>query len=715
MAQPKPKGGPTAGLPPLREELALLPGAVLPDGQPSWTLHDPVRNLFFRLDWLTFEILSRWSMGVVDAIVQSIATATTLKPNVKEVEQVAQFLTDNQLVQVQGRDSAGKLAERLRSIEGTPLKWLLHHYLFIRVPLWRPDGWLDRWQDVAALFYTRTFALLTLGVMLLGFALVARQWDVFFASLVDTFSLEGLMAYGVALICVKLLHELGHAFTAKRLGCRIPAMGVAFIVLWPMAYTDTNETWRLTSHWQRLKVACAGIATELLIAVWATLAWALLPEGGLRGAMFYLATTSWVATLAINASPFLRFDGYFILCDLLDMPNLHGRSFALARWKLREWLFALGEPKPEYFLPRKEFWLITFAWVTWIYRLLVFLGIALLVYYMFTKVLGIFLFVVEIIWFVALPIYRELQAWKERWPRIREQSASRSRMRKVLLWGGLLLVLLVLPLPSRVSSSGILRPVDSWAAFLPAGAELRQVMQAEGSRVAAGSDLFELAPPELLARVQVLDARLARLRWQAASAGLSDETRNRLLVSQEEWAMAEAERAALDEELARYAVRAPFEGQLRDVDPDLAPGQWLKGRERLATLVGSGKMLVETYLDEESVRRVQAGDGGIFMTDGRDGPVLRLRLLQVDADATRVLPNGMLSAAAGGHILTRDRQGQRIPEHAIYRAVLEVESSPGVLAGQSWRGRVVIRGRMQSLASPYVRQMLSVLVRESGL
>jgi len=125
-----------------------------------------------------------------------------------------------------------------------------------------------------------------------------------------------------------------------------------------------------------------------MIAAWATLAWALLPEGGIRSAMFVLATSSWIGTLAINASPFMRFDGYFIVSDALDIPNLHARSFALARWKLREWLFDLGDAPPEYFKPATQKGLILFAWVTWIYRLVVFLGIAALVYFYFSNFLG---------------------------------------------------------------------------------------------------------------------------------------------------------------------------------------------------------------------------------------------------------------------------------------------------------------------------------------
>lgn len=696
-------------LPQLREELALLPGPLLADGQPSWTLHDPVRNRFFSIDWPTFEILQRWSFDDPAMIAASIATATPLQLDSNDVEQVTSFLFDNQLLKPEGRGSARQLAERRARQEGSRIKWLLHHYLFFRVPLWRPDAWLDRWLPAARLFCTRSFALLTLLALALGLSQVVRQWDGFLASLVDTFSWEGLAAYGAAVVVVKLLHELGHAFTAKSFGCRIPTMGVAFLVLWPMAYTDTNETWRLTSRWQRLLVASAGILTELVIAAWATLAWALLPDGELRSAAFVLATTSWIATLAINASPFMRFDGYFIVSDWLDLPNLHERSFALARWKLRELLFDLGEERPEHFPPRREAWLIAFAWATWIYRLVVFLGIAVLVYHFFIKLVGIFLFLVEIVWFVAMPIRHELQAWRERWPHIR--SRRRSRL-SLLLLGGLIALLLV-PWPGRLHSSGVLRPAEIWPLFAPGPAQVEQLTYGEGALVPAGAELIRLAAPELRLRREGLQARIAALRWQAASAGFGEDSRAQLQSRQEELATASAELAGVDEDLSRYAPKAPFAGHLRDLDPDLHRGQWLAAKEPIALLVGQGN-LVETYLDEEQVKRISVGDRGAFIADAGEGPLLRLRVTNVDADATRALPNGMLAVQAGGHILTRQRGDQLVPEHGVYRVSLAVESPLEHLEGQSWRGQVVLHARWEAPAWRYLRSALAVLVREAS-
>lgn len=696
-------------LPALREELALLAGPALADGQPSWTLHDPARNRFFSLDWATVEILRRWPLDDATAIAAAIADETTLRLETADIEAVARFLGDNQLLKPDATTSR-RFAGLAARNEGSRLKWLLHHYLFFRVPLVRPDAWLERWQAAVGLFYTRAFALLTLAALVLGVAQVVRNWDVFATSLVDTLNWEGLLAYGGALFLVKLLHELGHAFTAKRLGCRIPSMGVAFLVLWPMAYTDTNETWRLTDRWQRLQVAVAGIATELVIAAWATLAWALLPDGALRSAAFMLATTSWIATLAINASPFMRFDGYFILSDWLEMPNLHERSFALARWKLREWLFDLGEEKPEHFPPRREKALIAFAWTVWIYRLVVFLGIAVLVYHFFIKAVGILLFLVEIVWFVALPIRHELQAWRLRWPAIRRRKRSR-------ISGGIVLavlVLAVLPWPSRVTVSGTLRPAEIWPVFAPSGSRIVRLDRHEGERIAAGDEILALAAPELEVRRQATVARVERLRWQAASAGFDAEARNRLQSSHDELATAEAELRGIDEELARYAPRAPFAGHLRDLDPDLRSNQWLARHERIAQLVGETGLLVETYIDEDAVKRIAVGDRGVFIVDSASGPALAVTVTNIDADASRVLGNRMLAAPAGGHLLVRDRKGQRIPEQAAYRVSLSVDAPPGALAGQSWRGRVAIRARWEAPASRYLRNALAVLSREAG-
>jgi putative peptide zinc metalloprotease protein len=703
-----------ATLPPLRQDLGLLPGPALGDGQPSWTLHDPARNLFFRIDWASFEILQRWALQDPQAIADDVAAHTTLQLAPQDVAEVGRFLVQNQLVQIDQPASARQMAERARA-GGNVWTWLLHHYLFFRVPLVRPDAWLSRWQGVAARLASPGFLALTLAALLLGVALVLRHWEVFTASLVDTFNLEGLAAYGVALLTVKVLHELGHAFTAKRLGCRVPTMGVAFLVMWPVAYTDTNDSWRLTNRMDRLRVACAGIATELVIAAWATLAWGLLPDGALRSAAFVLATTSWVATLAINASPFMRFDGYFILSDALDMPNLHERSFAMARWHLRERLFGLGDAPPEAVSPRAQRWMIAFAWATWLYRLVLFIGIALLVYHLFFKVLGVLLFAVELAWFVFKPIRSEWQVWMKR----RDDILRGRRVRwSSLLLGGLVLALL-LPWPTRVTSTAWLRPAEAWPVHAPSPAQLQAMPWRHGDHVPAGAVLAQLHSPELQLREQALLARLERLRWQAASAGFDAEARQQWQGLQESLATVEAEQAGLQTEQQRLQPTAPWAGRLLVQDPDLHQGQWLARQESLGILVrDDDPWLVETWLDEAAVARIEAGQRARFVAAAGSGPSLALTVTAIDRDATRVLPRPELAAQHGGHVMVREQDGQLRPEQAVYRVQLAIDAADArqlATHGQhAWRGHLSIDGHHESPAARYLRQALAVLVRETG-
>ncbi len=696
-------------LPPLREELALLPGPLLADGQPSHSLHDPVRNLFFQIDWPTFEILRRWHLGEAAAIAAAICQETTLQLEKQDIEETVTFFRNNQLLRPP-TNSAAEFAARRQKMRGSLGKKLLHNYLFFRIPLVRPDRWLGRWAGHLDFFYTRQFLYLTLLAMSWGLVEIYRQWETFSGTLVDTLSWSGLAGYGAVLVAIKTLHELGHAFTAKRLGCKVPTMGLAFLVLWPVAYTDTNEVWKLSSRRQRMAVVAAGVFTELLVAAWATLAWAILPEGSAKSLAFMLATTSWIATLAINASPFMRFDGYFLLSDWLGIPNLHGRAFALARWDLRERLFNLGAPPPEHYSKFRRNSLILFAYATWTYRLVVFLGIAALVYAFFIKAVGIMLFVIEIGWFVLLPIYRELQDWQTLWPTLR---GSRRARRNALI-ALLLLILLVLPWPSRVGAGGLLRPTAQFIVYAPPHAQLVELPIAEGQHVDAGSLLLRLRSPEIAGRLAGAVASAERLRWQASAGAFDNEQRGQWQMAQEQLSAAEAEVAAIQAEAARYEPQAPYAGVLRYQVPDLQPGAWLSAQEPLARLIGDQGQTAITYLDEEDVARVKPGDSARFYADAPGGPVVTLEVLSIDPDASRLLPDAELATQFGGSIMVREKNGQLHPERPIYRVSLKTTEQVPAAGQLAWRGKILIAGQWAAPAWRYLRGAIALIQREAG-
>jgi len=696
-------------LPALREELALLPGPRLADGQPSHTLHDPVRNLFFQIDWPTFEILRRWHLGQADRVADAVCRDTALQLGKDSVDDALLFLHEHQLLRP-AAGAAGEYAARLRQRQGSWRHRLLHNYLFFRVPLVRPDGWLERWAPRLSLFYTRLFLWMTLAALTVGAVEVFRQWDAFSATLVDTISWRGLASYGIALTAVKLLHELGHAVTAKRFGCRVPTMGVAFLVLWPVAYTDTNEVWKLTRRTQRLAVVGAGVLTELTVAAWSTLAWALLPEGTFKSLAFLLATTTLIATLVINASPFMRFDGYFFVSDWLQMPNLHTRAFALARWDLRERLFALGAAPPEFFARPRRAGLVVFAYVTWIYRLTVFLGIAALVYAFFIKAVGIFLFAVEIVWFVLRPLAQEIKAWQKQWPAIR--SSGRTRISAGL--AGLLLLLLCMPWPTCITSSAMLQPAAQLVVYAPPHAQVHAMPVAEGQHVAAGTVLLVMASAELEGRLRAATARAQRLQWQLGAVPFDPEQRAQWQVAHEQLKAARAEIAAIHADAMRYAPVAPFAGILRDLSPDLHQNAWLSAQEPLARLLSDQGLSVVTYVDEDEVGLVAIGDRARFHADSPEGPSATLQVTSIDRDASRMLAEPELASLFGGTIVAREKNGQVYPERPVYRITLKVRDAGPGAPQHAWRGSVSLNGRWTVPAWRYLRAALVVIRREAG-
>ena len=286
LAQPQP-------LPPLRDELKIHPAGNNRDGSPAWHLADPVRNLYFRLGWLELEMLRRWPLGAPQAIADSISQETTMTVDEQDVLQFLGFLQQQQLLRRGAFKARGSLWRRI-----------LHGYLFIRLPLVRPEKALRRMLPWVEWLFSAPFLLLTAVAALAGVVLAARQWDNVEAALHGALSWNGALAFAVALILSKCWHELGHAFMATRYGVRVGHMGVALLVMWPMPYTDTGESWKLERSRHRFAIASAGICAELMLAAWCTFLWTFMPDGNFRNALFFLATTAWVLTLLVNASPF---------------------------------------------------------------------------------------------------------------------------------------------------------------------------------------------------------------------------------------------------------------------------------------------------------------------------------------------------------------------------------------------------------------------------
>jgi putative peptide zinc metalloprotease protein len=703
---------PSMRLMPLRDELTLHEGPRTLDGAPTWTLHDPITNRFFRIGWLEFEILSRWDLGDIEQIAADIAARTTIPVTAAQVENFARFLVAGNLIQARGPDAIERFKRQVAATRKTPAMWLLKNYLFFRIPLVRPDRFLKAALPMVDWVFTRWFLALVMAAALVGGSLVVRQWDSFTNTFMHFFTPEGAALAAIALFASKLLHEFGHAFAARRFGCRVPTMGAAFLVMWPVLYTDTSEAWKLASKRRRLAIGVAGMSAELALAAFATLAWSFLPDGPLRSAAFLQATSTWVITLTINLSPFMRFDGYYLLSDYLDIANLQDRSFALARWWLREKLFGFGDPPPEHFPARTRRILMFYAYGTWIYRFFLFLTIALLVYHLFFKLLGIFLMGVELVWFIARPIWGELAEWATRRDRVR---INRNSVATLVGFIGLIALMLI-PWRGSVPAPAIVRAEQQTQLFVPKAAMLSGLLAQPGQQVTAGDVLFRFTSPDLEHSLEQAQRKAQVLRWQVQFQGMNRDLLERNQVSWRELEAAQAESAGFKEELDRLVVSAPISGRVVELADPLLPGEWLKENTPLAMLIDPASGIVEAYVGEEDLSRIAVGGAGVFHPDDLDLASIPVTIISIDDGSSRTLAEHSLASINGGDIPVRQGTGgdhSLVPESPIYRVLLRPDG--GLEAPERvQRGKVLLEGQRESIAGRTLRVALGVLVRESG-
>jgi putative peptide zinc metalloprotease protein len=331
-----------------------------------------------------------------------------------------------------------------------------------------------------------------------------------------------------------------------------------------------------------------------------------------------------------------------------------------------------------------------------------------MVYSFFIKAVGLLLFAVEILWFVAFPVWGELRQW---W--LRRHRIGAGRRWVVIGTLTLLAGLLLVPLPVTVTGTGLLQPREQMTLYAPAGAQVMALPHRHGDAVVAGELLFEIRSPELQLRALQLAARATEQQGELARTAFDSEQRRhwQLAAEQRQTTAAQAQTVSADAE--RYAPQAPFAGTLRDVDPDLRTGDWVAQNEVLGRLVANGPRQVVTYVDEAALPRLQVGSQGLFIVDALRGPVLQLRVQAIERDATRVLKEKVLASHLGGQVLVRTQGETLYPEAAVFRVTLAVTAGDDQ-PEQAWRGLVAIDAEPEPLALRFLQRVLGVFWREAG-
>jgi putative peptide zinc metalloprotease protein len=697
-------------LPPLREDLRFIEGASGSDGSPTWIIADPVRGKYFQIGWAAYQMLSRWNGVSAEALLSQIHAETTCRSTREDLDTLLRFLYGNHLMRDPPQGGYRAYAAHAEAARPFWLLWVVHHYLFFQIPLIQPDRFLRATLPYVEWMFSRSVACIIALIGLTGLYLVSRQWDTFTTTILHFFTLRGLGLYVLCLAVVKVFHELGHVYTAARYGCRIPAMGIAMVVMVPMLYSDTSDAWRLVSRRQRAAIGAAGMIVEISLAALAIFMWNFLDDGVVRSLVFIIATTSLLVGIGINLSPLMRFDGYYVLSDLLGIPNLHDRACAFGQWQLRRLLFGLDAPMPEQVSVARRRFLVWFAWVVWAYRFMLFLGIAFVVYAYFFKLLGIILFALEIGWFILLPVARELNVW---WG-LRGVIGEHNRA-----WvsvGGLvfLTAALFVPWSDRLSFPAVLESTPHATIYAPAPGRIVELAVNEGQRVGVGDKLVVLESPVLEKDMALTRKRIEVEQLKGRRQFIDQQELAKHQVTLEMLKAHLSQLEGLQQQQQNLSLMSPIMGIVTDRTEALHVGRWINKELPLAYVIDPAGEELHALAPETDVGYLRAGQSARFIPEAPDRPSLKAKVVEIrDIDESSfTVP--YLASLYGGDVPVREDAARKLrPDASVYRITLRlVELSPQW--NQAVRGTVLVEGPRISFAQRLWEQSARIFIRESG-
>jgi putative peptide zinc metalloprotease protein len=579
------------------------------------------------------------------------------------------------------------------------------------MPLVSPSAFLEKTLPSLRFLASKSMLVLFTTLFVVGFYLATRQWNDLTDGLQRQLNISGLMMFAVALFVMKIFHELGHAYVATALGCRVRSMGIAVMMMAPMLYTDVTEAWRLPERRKRMAIDMAGVGVELVIAGLALFVWAFLPPGDSRDIALVIATAAVAMTLAVNLSPFMRFDGYYVFADMIGVKNLQSRAFALVRWRLRETLFGLGRPAPDSIRGGLRTVVITYGVLTMMYRFFLFLGIAVLVYYMTFKMLGILLFAVEIGYFVLLPAWREIKVW---WT-LRADIVTSPRAWITTVGLAVAFVAFALPWSTRVTIPAVMEPAQFARLFPAAPGEIRVVNMTLNQHVTTGDILIVLSSPRLEKEMAITAAKL-QLTEERIARRVGDSKDQAQSISLEKDRLSLIERKqTLARQIAQLSVRATMDGQIAEIDPNLHVGRLVSRQDEVGMIIAGKNSIIRGFADQQDIWRLKAGQSGRFIPDDAQSSPIEASLAEVTTSASSSVDIPHLAENHGGKIRTQPVHGDQplVPLDPIHQVRLTPDVT-GSINKRPLRGIVILDAAPQSMVASLWRRVLKVLVQESG-
>ena len=581
--------------------------------------------------------------------------------------------------------------------------------LALRVPLLDPERFLAATMPLVRPLFS-WFGIVVFGAVIAsGMVLAASHWSALTENIADRVLVaESLLLLVITYPIVKALHELGHGYAVKRWGGEVHELGVMFLVFMPVPYVDASASSAFREKWRRALVGAAGILVELLLASLALFAWLNVEPGLLRAFLFNVMLIGGVSTLLFNGNPLLRFDGYYVLSDLIEIPNLGPRSNRYIGYLVQRYLFGIQEAVSPVSAPGEARWLAFYGIAAFVYRLFIMAAIILFVATKFF-VVGVVLAIWAVGMSYAVPLAKGV------WYLATGPALRRRRARAIGVTLGLLGaiggLLFLVPVPHATVAEGIVWTPGTAAVHARTEGTVTDVLGEPEHRVLQDQPLFRLEDPFLAARVRALDAQVRELSYRLATVDFNDQVEARII--EEELQHAEAERALFLQRTDDLLVASPGVGRfVLPVSADDLPGRFVEKGELLAYVADYSRPIVRVLLSQDAVDLVRNDTRSIDVRFA--GRVWQVASAVVDREtplAIDRLPNMAFSTAGGGQFALdpNDPSGAMVLDTLFQ---LDVRFDPPI-AVSSIGGRAYVRfdHGTETLAGQAYRSLRQLFLR----
>ena len=631
----------------------LLPGVQLIRqryrGQNWYVVRDRMGHRFFRIRPAAYDFLCflQTARNVEEAWERSLKVNAGSAPGQGEVVQLLSQLYQAGLLRSDRASNVESLAEVQQQERSRERKQQWSSLLFLRIPLWNPDPFLRRTVCLFSWCFTRFGMLLWVAALAWGIMALAQNWREFQDVARSVLGWANLPWLYLSLILTKVLHEFGHSYACRRYGGEVPRMGIMLLIFNPLPYMDASSSYAFQEKHRRVIVGVAGMMTELFVAALALVFWANSGDGIANRVAYNVAITASVSTLLFNLNPLLRFDGYHILSDVLETPNLQSRSQRTVLHWLEKYLFRVPPgPMPAEAKGEAALFGIYFV-ASWIYRFFLMAGILLFVSKQFL-ILGVILALVFGVMWGIVPLVK----WTNYL--LTSPKLMNRRFRSIAVTAAVFSVicsfLFLLPVPNHFRSEGVVRCEVFENVYATSGGIVAKILVPSGTMVVSGTPLVLLENPELLEEQRLLeieeertDLRLQRERAEQATG----------VEAVEAYLLALKERQAdMDWQLQSLVVKAKSDGRWIASDLEDKRGVMVPRGFSLGHVRGEGEFNFSAVISQRDVDRVFARESpeGTVRLRGQVGSELKLMGIDaIPADQSE-LPSAALGVLGGGSL-----------------------------------------------------------------